>query len=174
MMCQNYNTDDPWRMSRHLLRHEQTAFLPEAYFYSEKFQQLPAREQILSESRENGRRACFEFARAIIDMEQFNINFRPIKFQIADQIEISTNSSFYRSLALFRNCLAKNILAFEKISRGAALIYSRILEIGNSKTEIVDFVPRSNPFTLPLNSHKNLQTIETIEVLPEEDSEEEF
>ena len=101
-------------------------------------------------------------------MQENKISFRPVKFRAEGEVFESTISSFFRSLALFRECLGAEIsdLKFlDKASRRSKFILTRILEIGNfNHTKApMDFVQRHDPFPFREDSQKALDLIETIE-----------
>ena len=152
-------------MSRHLFSHQQTYFLPKAFFKSEEYTEISLNNEseFLDSAYNEGRKAIFEFSQQLFEMGKRRITFKPIKFEVEGEVDESPFSDMYRCLSLFDSCFESDWPALATKSPANRFIYARVLSIGKSRTDcVVPLVDRKTPF--PIKS-KSANVIETFELM---------
>ena len=148
----------------HLLQHRADNFLPKAYFVSPRFQHLreSRKRQILAFSRQEGERASFEFLKIMYKMSELKISFAPVRVRHGNEIMISEETDFYRSIAIMEDIINNRYLEFRNPNSIAHFYKNRILALGNSGTSSISrFVPRISPHIPNRRTHyENLNFID--------------
>ena len=132
----------------HLLLHKANSFLPRAFLQSPRFRHLRAskKREILTFSRQEGERAIWEFLKYITHMSELKLNFPAVFVKHGNEVVISPQTDFYRSIAVMEKINKNPHLDFRNPKSIAYFYKNRVLALGDSGENVVSpFVPRISP-----------------------------
>lgn len=149
-MANGYTTDKVGKLLSHLQKHEPLNFLP---------YHLVARGAIIPENllygglsrlrfntTQKARQANQMFITKLLDLENLEVGFTPVRVEIEGQVYKSEFTDFYRSFALYDKYMQFNWNSLCNSEPVAKMYIDRLLKLGNSKgAEIIPFFERESP-----------------------------